>query len=530
MHRNVLVRGLFPLASLLLVSLLSIGTPLFAQNEEPTGNSPGEPAIVQIGPQMVTILRAPVYGHTASDRARMAEDRIREAMRDKRVSDFSTVVQSEGTLIYYGQHHLIAILHEDLDVPVGETMEQKVELALSALRETFDRHHRGREPAVIARAAVRALLFTLCYVGLMLGLVWASSSIDGKLRERLARGEVPRLLLLEASVIGRRLVVSLVSVALALAWLTLVLKSFPQTETAGSNLAESFLSALSGLFSGAVGSAPNLLIAILIGALALSAMRCIDVVLRAIRLGKIKFSRIDRDVARPTATLLRVIVVLVALMAAYPFLPGTSSEAFKGIGLIAGVIVSLGSATLFGQISAGFVLMYSGAFKKGDWVIVADGTEGQLLEIGYLTTRMQTFREEVYIPNMVLLGQSARNLSRSSDTDAAPLVARVSIGYDTPWRQVYRLLVVAARDTLDVLAEPPPVVHQVELGDFYVTYELTVYIPRSTGRRIVRSRLFENIQDSFNDAEVQIMSPHFESNPAQKVVAPRSENESKSED
>jgi len=516
-NRSVLARC----AIMLLLLLPFFGIPPRAQEGGPAPEARDEPAAVAVGSRLIAVMRVSIYGHSPRERAAMAQERIRAALRQKGKADLSTVDRTEGTLIYYGSQHLLTIAQGDVDSTAGRAMKDDVGAALAALEAAFEQHRRGRDPAVLAGGAAVSALATLLYVMLVAGVLRGSARAGRFVRARLERRRGLLVLLLEASVIARLLVSSTLVLALTIAWLSAALRSFPQTETAGEDVLGKVLASLSGLITGAVASAPNLLIALFILALALTGVRCLNAVLKAVLAGKLRLPGIGAEVARPTATLAKVLVILTGLIAAYPYLPGTSSDAFKGVSVMAGVIVSFGSAALFGQISAGFVLMYSGAFRRGDWIVVGDGTEGRLREIGYLTTRVQTFREEVYIPNLVLLGNSVRNLSRAPVPEATPLMARVSIGYDAPWRQVYRLLSDAAARTQSVLRQPSPVVHQVDLADFYVVYELTVYIDRASTRRFVRSSLFENIQDAFNEAGVQIMSPHFEGNPDRKVLAAR---------
>ncbi|MDQ2666715.1 MAG: mechanosensitive ion channel family protein, partial [Gemmatimonadota bacterium] len=71
------------------------------------------------------------------------------------------------------------------------------------------------------------------------------------------------------------------------------------------------------------------------------------------------------------------------------------------------------------------------------------------------------------------------------------------------------LLIDAARATDDIRNEPPPFVLQTSLDDFYVTYELNAYTDRADRMAGTYSRLHQNIQDGFNVAGVEIMSPHY---------------------
>ncbi len=99
--------------------------------------------------------------------------------------------------------------------------------------------------------------------------------------------------------------------------------------------------------------------------------------------------------------------------------------------------------------------------------------------------------------------------------------AKVSIGYDAPWRQVHALLLVAAERTRGLQRTPPAFVRQSALADFYVEYEVFAHLERPEERRSVLSELHAHIQDCFNEHELQIMSPHFESQPDGRVYVPK---------
>jgi small-conductance mechanosensitive channel len=493
--------------------------PAAPESTQPTPVTNPEPALLSIGSSMVIVFRATVFGYTPEQRVGFSQVRIHNAVRDRRPATFSTQERAEGVSIYYGDHVLLMVAHGDVDPLSGESMEQTVEGALDALKLYFDQYRRGRDPKVILWGVLQTVIYTIVFILLVGGLFILLTRVEGRIRKRLAGREMMGELLMDAVINLRRLIYSLLIMGLILLWLSLVLESFPQTENTGANLTTAFTSSLRDLFSGTIDSLPNLMIAAVIFAIVFSLIRSVNTLLNAVLSGKIKLASIEDDAARPTATVIKILLILIGLITAFPYLPGTSTGAFQGISLMAGLIVSLGSATLFAQISAGFVLMYSRSFKRGDWLMLADGTEGRLMETGYLTTRLQTYHEQMSIPNLVLLGQPIRNLSRGPIPDVGLLTVRLTIGYNTPWRQVYRLLLDAS-DIPGILTNPAPKVFQLELGDFYITYQLTAYISLSTPRIAMKSSLLESIVDSFNKEGVQIMSPHYVLDPDEKVWVP----------
>jgi small-conductance mechanosensitive channel len=161
--------------------------------------------------------------------------------------------------------------------------------------------------------------------------------------------------------------------------------------------------------------------------------------------------------------------------------------------------------------------------RPGEYVKIA-ANEGTVMELGMFTTRIRTgLGDELTLPNSLVLANVTRNYSRTVHGPGFILDATVTIGYDTPWRQVHAMLVEAARRTPGVLELPLPQVFQVALSDFYPEYRLVCQAipaePRS--RAEVMNSLHANIQDVFNEYGVQIMSPHYRSDPEHPKWVPK---------
>jgi small-conductance mechanosensitive channel len=241
----------------------------------------------------------------------------------------------------------------------------------------------------------------------------------------------------------------------------------------------------------------------------------------AVQEGRISIPWIYPETLQPTRRLVLAGVWLFALALAFPFLPGSESEAFKGISVLLGLMVTLGSSGLVNQVMSGFTLTYSRALRVNDFVRVTD-IEGTVTQIGALSTKIRTPPgEEVTIPNAVIVSHTVTNYTRFAETDGVFVPTSISIGYDVPWRQVHSLLIQAASRTPGVRAQPPPVVRQAELGDFSVKYTLLVSLERPQQRFAILAAVHANILDLFNEHGVQIMSPAYEADPAAPKIVPR---------
>jgi small-conductance mechanosensitive channel len=169
----------------------------------------------------------------------------------------------------------------------------------------------------------------------------------------------------------------------------------------------------------------------------------------------------------------------------------------------------LGSTSAVANVVAGIVLTYMRAFKIGDRVTI-DQTEGIVVERSLFVTRLRTRRNvEIAVPNSKVLSNPVVNYSAMARSKHLFIHTAVGIGYDVAWGRVHELLLAAARDTEGVADEPEPYVHQSELGDFAVVYELNVPINHPHKMAAITSALHANILDRFHDAGVEIMSPDY---------------------
>jgi small-conductance mechanosensitive channel len=225
---------------------------------------------------------------------------------------------------------------------------------------------------------------------------------------------------------------------------------------------------------------------------------------------KVTVSGLDAEVAPITYRLIKLLILALVLVIAYPYIPGSESSAFKGVSIFLGVLFSLGSSSAIANLIAGVSLTYMRAFRVGDVIKVGDST-GVVLERRLYITRLKTFKnEDITIPNGIILTSHVTNFSQEvRKGDGLILHTSVTIGYDAPWETVHALLIEAANRTAHILKNPLPFVLQTTLNDFYVTYELNAYTATPERMPWIYGALHQNIQNQFNEAGVEIMSPHY---------------------
>jgi small-conductance mechanosensitive channel len=481
----------------------------------------------------VATFRSPLLGVSAADRVQRAQGRIRAQLDMAGPHQVSEKRESVGVLVQIDGATSFIVTAEDADRLANETVEVAATAAATALRQVVRESRESRDVDAIARAVGSALAAT---AGLAL-FVWLLQKLRRNLSRRLlaaTRLHVSRLQVGGVQVLRRERIATLIDQAMSALyglvvlvvgseWLGFVLGRFPFTRAWGE-LLNSYLFDLAARMGGAVLRAvPDLFTAVVILLIARFITRVLHSFFERVQSAQVQVAWLDADVAVPTRRIAKVIVWLFAVAMAYPYLPGAQTEAFKGLSVLVGLMISLGASNLVGQAASGLILTYGRVYRKGEYVRIAD-QEGTITDLGIFATRLRTgLGEELTLSNSTILAGTTRNYSRAVRGPGFVLDTTITIGYDTPWRQVHAMLCEAARRTPGVLAEPPPQVFQTALSDWYPEYRLVCQaIPAEPRpRATVLSALHASIQDVFNEYGVQIMSPqYFEDPPTPKIVPP----------
>ena len=250
-------------------------------------------------------------------------------------------------------------------------------------------------------------------------------------------------------------------------------------------------------------------------------LRFIKLLFAGVSAGGIKMRNFDPDWAMPTFKIFRILIIVFAVVVAFPYIPGSDTNAFKGISVFLGVLFSLGSSSFIANIVAGYSMTYQNAFKKGDYIKVNE-LQGFVEEQSSMVTRLRSLKnEEIVIPNSVLLNSNVINYSLKAKKHDLILHTTVGIGYETPWRQVEAMLKLAASRTEGLSKSPEPFVLKKELGDFAILYEINAYCIDESKIPRHYSLLHQNIIDVFNENNVAIMTPAYEGDPETPKLVPK---------
>ena len=475
-----------------------------------------------------------VAAYPAAQRAAEIAARIRAVGANRAISPDSirTLVTPLATFVHAGDTRILGVTDADAQLE-GLTPAILAEVLRRRVAEAVVRFRQDRDPVRLRQGATRALVAT---IALVLFLTLGSrvfralrDFVHRKYHDRVRDVRIQTLEVVRGEQLWAALqyVVRFAGVALALfavyVWLNFVLLLFPWTRALGTDLSGMLLRPLATFGTGVVRFIPNFIFLAVLVMVARFALRFNRAFFQRVGSGQIAVEGFDSEWSQATEKILRFMIVVFALIIAYPYIPGSGSEAFKGIGLLLGLMFSLGSPSVIGNLVAGLSLAFRRAFRIGDRVKIGEHS-GFVSEVRLLTTYIRSFKnEQIVIPNSIILNSEVVNYTTLARDQGVILHSTVGIGYETPWRQVEAMLVEAAHRTTGIEAQPAPFIRQKSLGTFAVEYEINGYCNDPPAMGQVYTALHRNILDVFNEHGVQIMTPAYEGDPEQPKIVPKAE-------
>jgi len=309
---------------------------------------------------------------------------------------------------------------------------------------------------------------------------------------------------------GVRLFTVLLAFSIAL---PLLFSVFPWTRGMAETLIDWVLSPLKSAAESLIDYLPNLVTIFIIGTITHFTLKFFKFLAIEVERGKLKLPGFYPDWAKPTFNIVRLLIYAFSFILIWPYIPGSDSVIFQGVSVFFGILFSLGSSSAIANGVAGLVITYMRPFKVGDRVKIGE-ISGDVIEKSLLVTRIRTTKNEnITVPNSTILAGATINYTTSAMESGLILYTSVTIGYDAPWRQVHELLINAAIATDGIMKDEnhKPFVLQTSLDDFYVSYQINAYTDVPHRMQRIYSELHQNIQDKFNEADVEIMSPHYRS-------------------
>ncbi len=502
--------------------------PAYADQETAVVTAPA--AELKVFNRSILTFRATLLGETPKVRMQRAEAVINEMIGGTEDLDIRIDAIQDSYLVLLGERRAFIVTPKDTDADIS--VAEAATEAAKRLETVVTESQQARSVRFLLVAGGFSVVATLLYLALLRLAAYIQRKLLSWLPKKIRRhhdvlkvGQTPLFDTSNLFPVFRRLLALLywiVVLLLTYEWLTFVLRRFPYTRPWGESLDNYLLNLAGYLLDAIVSAIPGLVIALMIFFIARGASAFSKRILeRLARPGTISW--LNEETLHPTMRLTALAIWLFALAMAYPYLPGAGTDAFKGLSVLIGLMISLGASSVVGQAAAGLILTYTRTLRPGEFVKIGEH-EGTVTELGMFTTSIRTGLGEVLtLPNSMITGTVTKNYSRVVQGAGYVVDTVVTIGYDTPWRQVEAMLLEAASRTAGILQTPRPQVFQTALSDFYPEYRLVAQAVPSEPRPRAEllSLLHANVQDVFNEYGVQIMSPHYLGDPEHEKRVPK---------
>ena len=480
--------------------------------------TPGVPVVVE--GDTLFYLYTKRGGYTPLQRAEMIDAAIMQLGKRFTLHPDSVYIESSDivTDLMYGNKVIASFTDQD-GLWEGRSREQlatdKRKIVVQKLKELKEEHS-------LWQLGKRILYFVLVLAGQYL-LFWLTGWLFRKLKVRIQKLKDTRLKPISIQnyelLDTQRQVNLLIFLSNLLRYVIMLLQLlitvpllfaiFPQTKGLAYQIFSYIWNPIKNILVGIVDYIPNLFAILIICFAVKYLVRLVHYLSREVEAGRLKFGGFYPDWAIPTYHIISFLLFAFMIAMIYPYLPGAKNGVFQGISVFVGLIISLGSSTVIGNVIAGLVITYMRPFKLGDRIQLND-TTGNVIEKTPLVTRIKTPKNEVVtIPNSFIMSSHTVNYSASAREYGLIIHSEVTIGYDVPWRQVHQLLIEAALNTPGVIDDPRPFVLETSLSDWYPVYQINAYIREADKLAQIYSDLHQNIQDRFNEAGVEIMSPRY---------------------
>jgi len=434
--------------------------------------------------------------------------------------------------IYANDNKLLVITKEDAHIE-GDFSRQALArgLFIPKITRATENYRNERTRKVLLGKGLKALIRTIVLSLLLILCFWSfkrtDQLLDKRLKSKIEELEAKSKKILHSQQLWSlfrgllRLFRALVILGLVYFFVNFVLDLFPWTRYVSQTLFGYVINPLLSIWQAIVDYLPSLFFLTILFFIFRCLLRLTYAFFQGVNRGQIKLSNFDAEWAWPTYRIVRVLMIILGAVVAYPYIPGSGSEAFKGITILAGVLFSLGSSSLISNIIAGYTMTYRRAFKVGDRVKIGNNF-GEVMEIRLLVTHLRSLKnEEIVIPNSTILNGEITNYSSMADKHGLILHTTVGIGYEAPWRQVEAMLLMAAERTDGLQRRGQHFVLQTGLGDFGINYELNVFCSKEKKMARIYSDLHRNIQDVFNEYKVAIMTPHYTGDTEDQKLVPK---------
>jgi CRP-like cAMP-binding protein len=166
-------------------------------------------------------------------------------------------------------------------------------------------------------------------------------------------------------------------------------------------------------------------------------------------------------------------------------------------------VLGLALQKTLGDLFSGIAMGIERPFRIGDWLELADGRLGEVVDMNWRATRLRGWdNATLVVPNSNLASQSFKNLHGDSHIYAPWYFVRVPAEADP--RYVTELLLEASLRCDSVLKLPPPVVRLASAESLPYSYMVWVHLKNYPAMFRAREELFREIHKSLQDSGIEV--------------------------
>ncbi|WP_299659794.1 mechanosensitive ion channel domain-containing protein [uncultured Ruegeria sp.] len=397
-----------------------------------------------------------------------------------------------------------------------------------AIKKSIEGYRANRTEQARVSGAIEALGWTLGFALFVVVILWLHRRIRRRtlvfVQRYLKDVETATAKSVQAEAIAALIRYGLNFVLLAVFFLgfyyflSFVLLAFAETRYFAQLLLTYLTQPVLQIAKGVISYIPNLIMLGLIAWITLYVIKGMRVFFDAVEAGTFDLGDFEKHWVNPTFNIARVVVVLIALVFAVPYIPGSDSAAFQGLTILVGAMLSLGANSVVSNMLAGLFVIYRRSTSIGDRIQIGDHI-GDVVRIKLMETHLKSIKNElISIPNAQLMNSDVVNFSKKTDGSGLLLHTTVGIGYEEPSEKVEAMLIEAAHRTKGIKAKPEPFVLWTALADYAINYQINGYTTRGSSIPKIRSDLHRNIVDVFNENNVQIMTPSYMADPPEPKI------------
>ena len=220
-------------------------------------------------------------------------------------------------------------------------------------------------------------------------------------------------------------------------------------------------------------------------------------------------TKLDDRLIPPIRRILPLVIYSIGILAILTSLGIPVSPIWAGLG-ISGLAVALAVQPTLANFFAGTYVVTEGELNIGDYIQLEGGPEGYVVEVGWRSTKIRTFYNNlVIIPNSKMADSIVTNYY--SPTPAMNVLVYCGVSFDSDLQHVEDVVRDLSQKLVNessyAIKEVEPFIGFEEFGDSNITFWVFIQATDRIGSFILTSELVKAIHRGLKDAGIEINYP-----------------------